>query len=74
VRAHPVDVLVRSGRELASASGELRKANLRTTMAADGGGMSLEAMQPEPIPPLRADLAPGLDRPWDAELGGRLLE
>jgi len=48
--------------------------NLRTTLAADGGGLSVGPMRPEPVPPVPTELVGWLDRPWDADLGGRLLE
>lgn len=48
--------------------------NLRTALAAGGDGLSVEPLRPEPVPPVPAELVPWLDRPWDAELHGRLLE
>jgi len=46
--------------------------NFRTTMASDG--FSTEPPRPEPVMPVPAELLPWLDRGWDADLEGRLLE
>ena len=47
------------------------RVNLRTRLGPDGG---LAPVTPSPVPPVPAGLEEWLARPWDADLGGRLLE
>jgi succinate dehydrogenase / fumarate reductase flavoprotein subunit len=48
--------------------------NLRTAVDRDGDGLSVERPTAEPVPPVPPELVPWLERPWDADLSGRLLE
>jgi len=48
--------------------------NLSIRLSDGGDGPSLEPVQAEPVPPVPAELMPWVERPWDADLGGRLVE